>query len=121
MKTPTFEVNGRKFVVIEQEEFERLKGLAKAAVLPELPEPDSEGNVPAVAFARATIARGIIRDRVAAGMTQKQLAQMASIRVETLCRIETGRHTPSVETIQSIDRALASARKGRKKPARALA
>ena len=106
MRTPTFEVKGTKFLVIERAEYERLKELAKAAALPALPRPDAEGNVPAVQFARATIARNIIRDRVAAGLSQKELARLARIRVETLCRVETGKHTPSVETVQSIDRVL---------------
>jgi DNA-binding XRE family transcriptional regulator len=106
MTATMFEVKGTKFVVVERAEYERLRELAKAAVLPALPRPDADGNVPAVQFARATIARGIIRDRVAVGLSQRELARLAGIRVETLCRIETGKHTPSVETIQSIDRVL---------------
>jgi DNA-binding XRE family transcriptional regulator len=86
-----------------------MRELAKAALLPAMPEADAEGNVPAVPFARTTIARGIIRDRVGAGLNQKELARRAGIRVETLCRIETGRHTSSVETIQRIHRALKQA------------
>lgn len=116
MKTPTFEVNGKVFMVVERDEYRRLRELAKAAMLPPMPEADAEGNVPAVPFARATIARGIIRDRVAAGLNQKELARRAGIRVETLCRIETGRHTPSVETIQSIDRALKATARVSNKP-----
>ncbi len=103
-------------MVVEREEYERLRELAKAAALP---EPNGEGNVPAVAFARATIARGIIRDRVAAGLNQKELARRAGIRVETLCRIERGKHPPSVETIQRIDRALKQAARPSNKPPRA--
>jgi transcriptional regulator with XRE-family HTH domain len=34
------------------------------------------------------------------------LALRAGVRVETLCRIETGKHTPSVPTIDKLDRAL---------------
>ncbi len=74
--------------------------------LPELPEPDANGNYPAIEYARASLARKIIRDRVAAGLSQRQLALRAGVRVETLCRIETGKHTPSVATIDKIDRAL---------------
>jgi DNA-binding XRE family transcriptional regulator len=74
--------------------------------LPPLPKPDRKGNYPAVEFGCAAIARGILRDRVKAGLIQKQLAKLAGIRVETLCRIETGRHLPSVPTIEKIDRAL---------------
>jgi DNA-binding XRE family transcriptional regulator len=80
--------------------------LAKAADLPPLPKPDRKGNYPAVEFGCATIARGIIRDRVKAGLSQKELAKLAGIRVETLCRIETGRNLPSVPTIEKIDKAL---------------
>jgi DNA-binding XRE family transcriptional regulator len=65
--------------------------------------------VPAIPFARATLARGIIRDRARAGLTQAELAARAGLRTETVCRIERGRHTPSVETIQCLDRALKKA------------
>ena len=80
--------------------------LAKAGELPPLLKPDAQGNYPAVAYARASLARKIIRDRVAAGLSQRNLAMRAGIRVETLCRIETGRHLPSVPTIEKIDRVL---------------
>ncbi|MEX0612774.1 MAG: helix-turn-helix transcriptional regulator [Pirellulales bacterium] len=84
----------------------RVTKISKNADLPPLPEPNANGNYPAVEYARASLARKIIRDRVAAGMSQRQLALRAGVRVETLCRIETGKHTPSVPTIDKIDRAL---------------
>jgi ribosome-binding protein aMBF1 (putative translation factor) len=80
--------------------------LAKAGELPPLPKPDAQGNYPAVEYASASLARKIIRDRVAAGLSQRELATMAGVRVETLCRIETGKHTPSVPTVDKLDRAL---------------
>jgi DNA-binding XRE family transcriptional regulator len=43
---------------------------------------------------------------VEAGLTQKELAELAGIREETLCRIEKGKSVPSVPTIDKIDRAL---------------
>jgi len=43
---------------------------------------------------------------VAAGLSQRELALKAGVRVETLCRIETGKHIPSVPTIDKLDRAL---------------
>jgi DNA-binding XRE family transcriptional regulator len=43
-------------------------------------------------------------------MNQRDLAKLAGIRVETLCRIETGKHTPSVATIDRIDHALKRAK-----------
>jgi len=81
-----------------------------------LPAPDAEGRYPAVAYARASFARKIIRDRAAAGLSQRELAKRAGISFEHLCRIETGKHTPSVATIEKIDRALTrAASKKRKK------
>ncbi len=98
--------DGKPYVIVPRDEYDRLTTLAKAADLPPLPKPDSQGNYPAVEYARASLARKIIRDRVAAGLSQRELAKRAGVRVETLCRIETGKHVPSVATIDKIDRAL---------------
>src|SRR5205814_1868116 len=88
---------------------------------PSFPAPDAHGNYPAVEYARASLARKIIRDRVAAGLSQRELARLAGVRVETLCRIETGKHIPSVPTIDKLDRAIRQAAKGpgSKRPRRA--
>jgi DNA-binding XRE family transcriptional regulator len=72
----------------------------------DFPQPDAKGNYPAVEYAKASLARKIIRDRVAAGLTQRKLAELAGISFEHLCRIETGKHTPTVATIDKIQRAL---------------
>ncbi len=84
-------------------------------MLPPLPKPNKRGNYRAVEYARASLARKVIRDRVATGLSQRELARLAGIRVETICRIETGKNTPSVPTIDRIDRALKAAikRKGK--------
>jgi ribosome-binding protein aMBF1 (putative translation factor) len=83
-----------------------------ASELRMLPDVDAKGNYPAVEYLRASIARDIIRDRAAAGLSQKELAHLAGIRVETLCRIETGKHTPSVATVDKIERALKNSKTG---------
>ena len=70
-----------------------------ASPIPPLPKPDAERNVPALEFVRVTIARDIIRERKALGLTQEQLARLAGVRQETLCRLETGRHSPTVRTV----------------------
>ena len=50
-----------------RDEYDKLTTLAKAADLPELPKPDADGNYPAVEYARASLARKIIRDRWPSG------------------------------------------------------
>jgi len=114
----TIHMNGEAFVVVARDEYDRLVTLAKAAELPPLPAPDRDGNYPAVEYARASLARKIIRERVAAGLSQKELARLAGVRGETLCRIETGTRTPSLETIEKIDRVLRRALSARPKQRR---
>jgi DNA-binding XRE family transcriptional regulator len=104
---------------LEQAEYERLCRLAGHAVanendLPPLPEPDKHGRVPAIEFTRISLARDIIRERKAAGLTQEALADLAGMRQETISRVESGKHTPTVRTIDRIDRALKRAAKRRK-------
>jgi DNA-binding XRE family transcriptional regulator len=111
MTAQTIQFDGKPYVILPREDYERLTTLAKAADLPPLPTPDAQGNYPAVEYARASLARKIIRDRVAANLSQRQLAIRAGVRVETLCRIETGKHTPSLATINKLDRALKQAAK----------
>jgi DNA-binding XRE family transcriptional regulator len=106
MATPTVHLNGKTYVMIERAEYDRLTALAKAAELPDYPAANKKGNFPAKEYLRVSIARDIIKERVAVGLTQAELARLAGVRVETLCRIETGKHTPSVPTIEKIDRAL---------------
>ena len=106
MIAQTILLEGKPYVVLPRDEYDRLSTLAKAGELPPLPKPDAQGNYPAVEYARASLARKIIRDRVAAGLSQRELATRAGVRVETLCRIETGKHTPSVPTVDKIDQAL---------------
>jgi predicted transcriptional regulator len=76
---------------------------------PFAPWPVDKGNVPAVQYARASLARKLIRDRRRAGLTQIELARRAGIRPETLCRIEKGRSTPDTSTFNRIHRSLRKA------------
>ena len=113
---------GHRFVVLEEAEYERLCARAGEALplkdedLPPLPQPDEHGLFPALDYARISLARDIIRDRRAAGLTQSQLAQMCGTRQETISRIESGKYTASVKLVDRIDRALRLAiqRKNRK-------
>ena len=73
---------------------------------PLLPEPDANGNYPAVEAMRVSLARDIIRTRRKLGLSQAELARRAGIRLETLNRVEQGKYSPSVATVEKIDRAL---------------
>lgn len=106
MDRASLNLGGREYVVVPRAEYVRLQGLAN---LPAYPRADRHGNVPAVEFARLSLARKILRGRIDAGLMQKDLAKRAGIRVETLCRIEAGKHTASVGTIDKIEKALHNA------------
>jgi DNA-binding XRE family transcriptional regulator len=115
------EVAGQHFVLIEESEYERLCTRAGETVavsddgLPPLPQPDAHGRFPAVEYMRISLARDVIRDRRAAGLTQQELADLARTRQETISRIESGRYTPSVKLIDRIEAALRMAMKARAK------
>lgn len=101
-------VKGERIVILPEPEYERL--LAKADEWePLLPEPDADGTYPALETVRVTLARKIIRDRRRLGLSQAELARRAGIRPESLNRIETGRVSPHVRTIETIDRVLKEA------------
>jgi ribosome-binding protein aMBF1 (putative translation factor) len=116
---------GKRFVPIKERELRRLERLAasvKAAEsadkLPAWPKADVQGRRPALAFARASIARSIVEERRAAGLSQEELARLAGLRQETVCRIESGKHSPTVRTVAKIDKALQAALAKGGKPAR---
>ena len=108
-------LGGKRFVVLERAEYERLRALERAAgegVLPPMPPADAAGNRPALDFLRTSIARDIIKERQALGLTQQQLAVRAGIRQETLCRLETGKVAPNVRTVEKIEQELKRAARG---------
>jgi transcriptional regulator with XRE-family HTH domain len=65
-----------------------------------------DGNYPAPEYARAIAARDIITARRRLGLSQSELARRAGIAVETLNRVERASATPSVATMQKLDRVL---------------
>jgi len=107
MKTveQTVKRNGRKFVLVPESEYRRLKDLDERW-LPPLPDPDERGNLPAHEAITVSIARTVIQRRRKLGLTQVELARLAHVRPETISRLEAAKHVPSVATIDKIDRAL---------------
>lgn len=114
--------NGKQFALVEVDELRHLEELAaqadvEGAVLAPLPQSDAEGNRPAVAFARASLARSLKQDRLTAGLTQQELAQAAGVRQETISRLESGKHSPTVRMVEKIERAIQGATKRRRRSA----
>jgi DNA-binding XRE family transcriptional regulator len=77
--------------------------------VPVLPLPDADGNYPAAETLRIILAQQIIRRRESLGWSQKELAARARVRQETVSRLETGKHAPTVTTVGKLDRALKEA------------
>jgi DNA-binding XRE family transcriptional regulator len=112
MITGSMELNGKRFVVIAEAEYEQLRRSAAMAgdvELPRLPRPDSKGNYPAVEALRVGLARKLIQRRWAVRLSQAEVARRAGIRPETLNRIEKARVTADTATIDKVIRVLEKA------------
>ena len=114
MKFKILNVPSGQIVVLPREEFDRLA--EKAGVFPPLPEEDENGNSDALAFMDAAIARTLIRRRIEAGLTQKALAKLAGVRLETVSRTEAAKHIPTRETVLRLDTALKRIEKKSQRP-----
>lgn len=88
------ELAGRAYVLVSREEFDRLRRQSQAA--------------PAFTslLASESIGPELRARRRRARLTLRQVADRAGIRVETLCRIEKSRTSPSARTLQAVVRAL---------------
>ena len=104
----TLNIRGRKFVLIPESEYRRLTRRSAPAI-PSMPALSPDGTYPAAEAMRAMMAKKIIAARNAVGLSQAALARKAGIRVETLNRLEKGRHTPDLATMAKINKALDNA------------
>ena len=87
-------IGKRAFVLIPVSEYRRLRRLA------------DEEKHDAIDFARSSIGRDLARKRAATGLSQAEVAKRASIRVETLSRLERGHANPTAATVKKVLRAL---------------
>src|SRR6266852_4529860 len=77
--------------------------------LPMMPPADEDGYYPAAETLQVIIARQIIERRHKAGLSQAELAKQAGVRQETVGRLESGKHAPTLGTVEKSDRALSAA------------
>jgi len=111
MKTMTIKRGRHTYALVPLAAWEKIS--TGQVTMPAMPPVDAQGRMDAVAFARVSIARGIIRDRTAAGLSQAELARRAGIDSATLNRIEKAKVTPDESTVRKIDRAIGATMKRR--------
>jgi ribosome-binding protein aMBF1 (putative translation factor) len=104
----TISIANDELVVLSRKDFNRL--MEKAGMLPARPRRDAHGNVPARAAIDVSIARDLVTDRIRRGWTQTELARRSGVRLETISRIESGKHVPRQETLLKLERALSAKR-----------
>lgn len=113
------ELAGKRFVVLDESEYERLcrdySDRADDGDGPPFPKANKDGNFPAEEYSRISIARTLIRERRSVRLSQQKLADLAHVRQETISRLESGKHVPSIATLDKLERAIETERKRRKK------
>lgn len=112
MVAGTIQLRGKRFVILPEAEYDRLR--QRAAVvgdvdMPELPARLSSGNYPAIQAMRVALARKLIKRRWAARLSQAELARRSGVRAETLNRIEKAKVSADTATVTKIARALEKA------------
>lgn len=103
MSYPTLTIKNERYVVVPKREFDRL---ARSAGKSRLPRADLRGRRPALATLDALIADDIASAREKAGLTQAELARRSGVRIETISRVETGKHSPSLATIRKLGKVI---------------
>ena len=113
MSAQIITLKGEEYVILPRREFNAIVAGAdvqsRPLPLPPLPAADKDGSMPAVALARASIAREIIQKMNSAGLTQAELARRSRVPRETLNRILKCTRTPDEKTVLKIEKALNAA------------
>jgi len=94
------ELDGVRYVILRESLFQRL--CEQAGVAPGEAATEASELSSGVGLDRTSLAEKLARRRVAAGLSQAELARQAGIRPETLNRIERGRTTPDFATVRKL-------------------
>src|SRR5438128_1532176 len=99
MVAQTVQIAGKRLVIMEESDYLRLRSRGHASgevdSLPPLPPRNRSGRRPAAAYILTSIARELVAEHKAAGLTRSELAKRAGIREQTLTRIESAEHAPT--------------------------
>ena len=91
-------LDGNWYIIIREDEFHALTQPRKSK--------GKTDALDAVAISDQRLADRLLQRRQDAGLTQKDLAKLADIRVETLNRVEKGRTAPDFKTIRKLVNAI---------------
>ena len=91
-------LDGRWYIIVAEDEF---RALAQARGSGKKRDP-----LDVMTDSDQRLADRLLQRRRESGLTQKDLARLADIRVETLNRIEKGRTTPDFRTIRKLVNAM---------------
>jgi DNA-binding transcriptional regulator YiaG len=90
MSTNSITIEGKKYVVITQDEYDRLRGESPA------------GAVDAIAFAQKSIAADLKVARETAGLSQGQLAAKLKVSQPMVSSVESGRVRAPVGYVEKV-------------------
>ncbi len=94
------ELDGVRYVIVREAVFERLCERANVETVP--CEDAAKTPEAATDLDRVSLAEKLTRRRLAARLSQAELARRAGVRPETLNRIERGHTTPDFATIRKL-------------------
>lgn len=101
------ELDGIRYVIVRESIFEQL--CRKAGVSGDQSAAKDDTLEPGWELDRASLAQKLVRRRRAVGLSQAELARRASVRPETLNRIERGHTTPDFATVRKLVEAMHAA------------
>jgi DNA-binding XRE family transcriptional regulator len=100
---PRVRLGGEWYVIVRESEFRRLcQAAGERGASQDLTELGLLADLSPLAAADGSLGKRLVDRRRLAGLTQKDLAERAGIRVETLNRIEHGRTTPDFATVRKL-------------------